>query len=111
MIRGVFVAAVCAGLVWTAPATGAFMDGDRLLAKCNEDPGEGLAVCVGYVAGIADVLLMDSVRGRRACMSLSVMTEQMVDAVRRWLEAHPDDRRYAANGLVAEALSTAFPCK
>jgi len=46
MIRGVFVAAVCAGLVWTAPATGAFMDGDRLLAKCNEDPGEELAVCV-----------------------------------------------------------------
>ncbi len=111
MIRGVFVAVVCAGLVWIAPATGAFMDGDKLLAKCNEDPGEGLAVCVGYVAGIADVLLTDSVRGRRACMSLSVMTEQMVDAVRRWLEAHPDDRRYAANGLVAEALSAAFPCK
>ena len=111
MIRGVFMAAVFVGLVWTAPATGAFMDGDKLLAKCNEDPGEGLAVCVGYVAGIADVLLTDSVRGRRACMSLSVMTEQMVDAVRRWLEAHPDDRRYAANGLVAVALSTAFPCK
>ena len=58
------MAAVCAGFVWTAPATGAFMDGDRLLAKCNEDPGEGLAVCVGYGAGIADVLLIDSVRGR-----------------------------------------------
>ena len=111
MIRGVFVVAVCAGLVWTAPATGAFMDGDRLLAKCNKDPGEGLAVCVGYVVGIADVLLVDSVSGHRACMSLSVMTEQAVDAVSRWLEAHPDDRRYADNGLVAEALSTAFPCK
>ena len=111
MMRGIFVTAAFAGLVWAAPASGAFMDGDRLLAKCNEDPGEGLAVCVGYIAGIADVLLEDSVRGRRACMSLSVMTEQAVDAVRRWLEAHPDDRRYAANGLVAEALSAAFPCK
>ena len=111
MVRGVFLAAVCAGLLWSAPATAAFMDGDRLLAKCNEEPGEGLAVCVGYVAGIADVLLEDSVRGRRACMSLAVMTEQMVDAVRRWLEAHPDDRHSAANGLVAAALAAAFPCK
>ena len=49
--------------------------------------------------------------GCRACMSLSVMTEHAVDAVRRWLEAHLDARRYAANGLVAAALSAAFPCQ
>ena len=48
MIRGVFVAAVCAGLVWTAPATGAFMDGDKLLAKCNGGPRRG----TGRVRGL-----------------------------------------------------------
>jgi len=44
-------------------------------------------------------------------MSIFVMTEHAVDAVRRWLEAHHDDRRYAASDLVAAALSAAFPCQ
>ncbi len=43
-------------------------------------------------------------------MSLSEMTEHAVVAVRRWLEAYHDDRRYVTKGLVAAALLAAFPC-
>jgi hypothetical protein len=39
-----------------------------------------------------------------------VSQEELVNTVIRWLNAHPRQLHYQADGLIAAALSEAFPC-
>jgi Rap1a immunity proteins len=65
---------------------------------------------LGYVAAIADASGQRGVEGRRTCAPPNVTLQQDVDVVKRYLEMHPEQRQYVAEGLVALALSEAFPC-
>lgn len=49
---------------------------------------------------------------RRACVpKKGVNIGQLADVVVQWLQTNPQARHYAAAGLVAEAVSKAFPCR
>ena len=96
----------------------AFYDGNKLLSQCrptanDENRVYKLMACVSYIAGVSDAggEPQNDVLGYRFCNPLSVTTGQEVDIVVKWLRANPEQRHYVAAGLVAKALSKAFPCK
>jgi len=65
---------------------------------------------MAYIVGIADALEGNVIDGWRACIPQSVTQGQAKDVALKWLRAHPEKRHFAAAGLVAYALSDAFPC-
>jgi hypothetical protein len=104
---GAVVAAVMAG---SAGARADFRDGNQLYAECPPESGYRL-FCQGYIAAITDAARHAPVAGHKVCGSADVTLGQMVDVVRRYLEAHPELRHFPAEDLVAEALAEAFPCR
>jgi hypothetical protein len=95
-----------------------FETGNSLKTECDgsdvgtSDESYLLGQCIGYVAGIADVMSADNdVNGYRACIPTDGVTEaQLRDVVMRFLNAHPETRHLLAAGLVAQALQEAFAC-
>lgn len=71
---------------------------------------------VGYIQGFIDLHtdLSDSEIGiietQFFCMPASAQLDQAFDAVMRYLEAHPEKRKFTGSSLVAAALWKAFPC-
>ena len=103
----------------TSPATPAFsgfVSGGDLLASCTPakvDPTYRLKVaeCRGYVVGIADTFdCKTQALGFKWNSSTGSSQRDLVDVVVVWLRKHPGEMSYQANGLVAAALSEAFPC-
>jgi hypothetical protein len=95
-------------------AQAAFVDGNRLLSDCSA--GGSQAFCLGYIAAISDALSLtgiapSTVANYRACVPSEATNGQIADAVRQYLEHNPAFRHLSAPGLVAEALSQAFPCR
>ena len=74
---------------------------------------ESYAACRAYGMGIADVLSSgESVAGMKACVPDSATKADVTERVVGWLEGVPMSRREApAYELVAEAVSTSYPCK
>lgn len=115
--------ALAAGLVLGAgAAAGAtdleFFTGDALYAQCSAKPDDaGYAVrharCFGYVLGVSDAQQAGQGAGApgRVCLPPSATSPQLVDAVVRYLEAHPEKRSVAAQDLVLESLAAQFPCR
>ena len=91
--------------------SGSWVDGNQLHKWCSADNGTLLAGCSVYVSGITDVMVDAPVLGWSACFPDHMTIGQLGDVVERWLEQHPELRHYGASELVAEALSTAFPCE
>jgi hypothetical protein len=95
--------------------TQTFMTGKDLLAYCTDASKSG--ICAAYIAGVSDAISAGQGAGAlprrgKGCPSLPVgaRTEQAVDVVVRWLQAHPEVRHLGAAGLVWGALSEAWPC-
>lgn len=70
----------------------------------------------GYIQGTIDLhtdMSDPEVKFLKAtlfCLPDNVQVEQAFEAVMRYLEAHPEKRRFTASSLVASALWEAFPC-
>lgn len=93
-----------------SPARAGYVSGNMLYESCNSNNLEE-AFCIGYIAGVSDVMHTgDDILGLKTCFPPNVPTGQLKDVVIRWLETHPKDRHYSAEGLSAIALSEAFPC-
>lgn len=94
-------------------AEASFLDGNDLYARCAAPMGDvSLSFCNGYVAGISDALYEgNSVNGYKACIPSGPTVGQMADVVRQFLAANPASRHKASEGLVAHAISDAFPCR
>lgn len=81
-------------------------------SRDSPDPG----AFVGYVQGFIDLhtdLSDDEIGIIKApffCPPRNTQLAQMLDAVMRYLEAHPEKRRFTGSSLVASALWEAFPC-
>jgi hypothetical protein len=95
-----------------------FFIGEGLYGQCSADPAQAdgaakRARCEGYVLGVSDALQAAAGAGGRAvvCLPPSATEPQMVETVRAFLDAHPEKRQIAAQDLVREALSAAYPCK
>jgi hypothetical protein len=110
------------GLLASLPITGdtlaqkepGFENGESLFDTCAGPGGPWRdAFCLGYILGIADIMVKSGalVDGFGACFPSDVTQGQVRDAVVTWLRANPDFRQYGATGLVAKALSEAFPCR
>lgn len=100
----------------TTPALSGFVSGGDLLASCapaQVDPVYRLKVaeCRGYVIGIADTFdCTVQASGFKWNSSTGSSQRDLVDVVVTWLKLHPEHLNYQANGLVAAALSDAYPC-
>lgn len=100
-------------LFGTGTASAEFLSGNDLYGYCTSDKTDYVSTtgCIGYVAGVADVLAHNQINGFHACMPLSVSRGGAKDAALAFLTAHPEKRDRDADGLVAEALARAFPCR
>jgi Ssp1 endopeptidase immunity protein Rap1a len=89
-----------------------FFTGNDLWSHCPDKSAFSSGICLGFVAGIADVMGTGSaILGSKACIPEHGTAAQARDVVKRFLEQHPERRLYFATGLVADALADAFPCK
>jgi hypothetical protein len=90
-----------------------FYSGDDLFSDCTSSNATKLpiAACAGYAVGIADALATGiAINGFKACPPASATRGQIIKAATDFLRDHPEGRRFAAAGLVANALAQAFPC-
>jgi hypothetical protein len=89
--------------------TANFLNGSDLLEKCNTQLD---IVCIGYINAVAYAMNDgNAVNGFKACIPLGVTAQQIKDVAVQYLTKNPAIRNYAAAGLVAAALSEAFPCR
>jgi len=107
-----------AGAAQAAGADLEFYTGDELFVQCSARPSDAdypprSARCLGYVIGVSDALQAEQGGGKPSvvCIQGATQATQLADAVRSYLEAHPDKRRVAAPDLVISALAEAFPCR
>jgi hypothetical protein len=99
-------------LVANAPAHAQFMDGNKLLAFCQEQPGGfGDGICAGYAAGVADGLVASqALPPGGICMSNAATVRQARDLILKHIQDNPQTRHGSAGFMGAVALATAFPC-
>jgi hypothetical protein len=95
-----------------------FYTGEELMDQCSATPADPdfqprQARCAGYVMGVSDAVQAAQGAGGAAavCIPAGTAAPQLVNAVQRFLEAHPDKRRFAAKDLVQEALAASFACR
>ena len=95
-----------------APLGVAFLSGNELYNECTGSDGVALSFCVGYIIGVADVLFQNEINKYTACAPPppSLTQGQVRDVVIAWLRNNPTSRNFGAAGVVAHALSEAFPC-
>src|SRR5262249_7966544 len=120
-----FIGALVAWTPADAENIGAWMDGNQLYSDCvaAEHAATEYTRCAGYVRGISDAAAAEEnsshpsqlnssgqIAGFRWCTPQEVRLGQMVDVVAKFLHDHPERGHYAAAGLVAHALATAWPC-
>lgn len=117
MLRYFLPAVILAlGAYSSPPAEAGFLSGMDLLDTCSPvhvDPVYRLKVaqCRGYVVGVADTFDCGNPRvGFTWNSKVKASQEALVVVVVKWLRKNPQNLRYQADGLVAAALSSEFPC-
>ena len=98
---------------WLGPVSAAgYATGNLVHKWCSAtDDRWAVGACNGYSLAVADTLYNgDSVGGHRACIPKTVASKQVFDIAKVYLENHPEDRHFAAERLIAQALSEAWPC-
>jgi len=99
-----------------------YMDGNRLLEKCDAGPSEDKGFCGGYVAAAMDaqVTLANSLQAANEGHKLTKMyclpkggieLGQAVRVTVKWLRDHPEKLHLSGDVLVIMALTDGFPCK
>jgi hypothetical protein len=109
---------VCAAGARAAGTDLEFYTGEELFDQCSTTPADPdfqprEARCAGYVMGVSDAIQAAQGAGGAGlvCIPAQTAAPQLVNVVQRFLEAHPDKRRFAARDLVQEALAASFACR
>jgi hypothetical protein len=101
------LAVVC--LTGPAQAYPSFKTGQALSVDCGpRAAGPPSAACVDYIQGVSDSLTL--LAPTRYCPPAGVTVGRVTDAVRTFLEQHPEKRDYSAASTVTLALMTTYPC-
>ena len=101
MIRVILVAAVLFALL-ANPAVA--LTGNELRQWCNQQGDlTSEAFCLGYVVVIRDIVPED-------CVPQTVTNAQLVDVVRKYLEANPENRDGPGAWLIFSAAGEAYHC-
>ena len=97
------------GLAFLAMA--ALNTGDDLLAACVAQGPERVA-CSAMVLGVANGAMMaaDDLHQKVLCVRIGVRPGDLIEAVRKYLDAHPELRSRPAAILTYQALKEALPC-
>jgi len=84
--------------------------GNDLLAACVAE--ERRPVCVAMVLGVANgaMLAAQDAHQKVICPRIGLRPDDLVIAVRKYLDAHPETRSRPAPLLVYQALKEALPC-
>ena len=84
--------------------------GDDLLAACVS--GEGQKACAAMVLGVANgaMLAQQDAHQKLLCPRIGIRPEDLITAVRKYLDAHPETRSKPAPILTYRALKEALPC-
>lgn len=116
-LRAIILAAcVAVSMLPINDAESGYLSGLDLLDTCKPHVIDAVyrlkvAECRGYVIGVADTFdCSRAVIGVRWESRTSISQEELVTIVIRWLNAHPGQLHFQADGLIAAALSEAFPC-
>src|SRR5437016_5984991 len=90
-----------------------FRHGNALLGDCTSENLVQGTLCLGYVDAVADILVKkNAINGFTACIPRSgIISSQVRDIVIQFLRLNAAQRHYGASGLVAHAISDAFPCR
>ena len=103
--------AVAFMVMFTVNANAKFLDGNTLRGWCFSEDVGNQAACLGYVIGVADVLISEKsgeLTQYKACIP-PIETTQVVDTAKQYLDTHRQSGDITASDLVAMALSEAFP--
>jgi Rap1a immunity proteins len=97
------------------PIMPGYIAGNRLIEACTSAVERDNALCFGYVVGVSDAMQAAQATGGalfgwQACLPPSTTAEQVMEVAVRFLIAHAEAQQSSASGLVAKALSDAFPC-
>ena len=92
-------------------AVAALNTGDDLLASCIAQGPEKL-LCTAMVMGVANGAAMAAAEThqRILCLRPNVRPADLIEAVRKYLDAHPEERSRYAPALTYRALKEALPC-
>ena len=112
LAQGAFVAPTGAADPLFAHEQPRYRSGAELLEDCNSAEPVDQARCAGYVMAVADMLGGASARidGLQACLKGNETLEELLEVVRRHLEANPARAVLKGDGAVAYALSIYRPC-
>jgi hypothetical protein len=92
-------------------ATAAINTGDDLLAACVGD-SPNKAACTAMVMGVASgaKLASQDAHQKILCFLPGLTPQMLTEAVRKYLDAHPETRSESAPLLTYRALREALPC-
>jgi hypothetical protein len=87
------------------------VNGNLLHEYCSSDKDSFYrrAYCDGYAVGVTE--LANASSGKAFCIPSEVTQGQVTDIVKRYLNAHPEQRHLDAWVLVLYALRESFPCR
>ncbi len=121
VLTALVLAAVVAG---SHPSRAAWVPGQNLHQACADavDAESGFAsgqragFCLGYVAGVADMMSVIADLEERGmsfpstCIQNTAALGHLKDVVKSYLAEHPDESDYLAITNVMNSLMDAFPC-
>lgn len=85
--------------------------GGDLLAACTA-PETDRALCSAMVMGVANGAMLAGQEAHQQilCPRIGMRPADLVEAVRKYIDAHPEDRSKPAAVLTFRALKEALPC-
>lgn len=92
-------------------AAAALNTGEDLLTACVGEGPQKLA-CTAMVIGVANGALLagSDAHQKVLCLRPGITGPALVEAVRKYLDAHPETRSKPAAWLTFQALKEALPC-
>ena len=85
--------------------------GTDLWNECNNVQDQfSTGACLGYVVAAAEIADGGYLKGYRTCIPKDTSKGKLEDAVRRYLDKHPEQKRYIGYQVVVTSLVEAFPC-
>lgn len=116
--KGRVLAAAVALALWVpGSANAGYVSGWDLLEICKANPASPVyrlhvSQCLGYVVGVSDTFDCSSkLHGFNWSSTSPASQSDLVKVTVNWLSSHPSLLDHKSDGLVAAALSEAYPCR
>ena len=110
---------ICFGAL-AVPLTAAAFTGGDLNKLCTKTDVASRSACAAYIEGAADGVFntIDAIGGTTGprvgqyfCLPPEARSQQLTDAVRKYIADNPNVAGYNASTAISLGLGKAFPCK